>query len=126
MGIFTSRITDKQEKLQKRFIALSDEDVKVLVDKWINDHYNWESNGCLNSVKEEHFIIRTNRASYKAPWDKRYKLISISGGINYYDSLNFGINDFGRCWLIYQAEHCQEEILYNKSIDEFLEEYLDD
>lgn len=126
MGFFTSRITDKQEKLQKRFIALSDEDVKVLVNKWINDYFNWESCGCLNSVKEEHFIIRTNRASYKAPWDKRYKLISISGGINYYDSLNFGINDFGRCWLIFQIEHCQEEILYNKSIDEFLEEYLDD
>ena len=126
MGFYTRRITDKQEKLYKKYKNLSDDEVKVLIDKWIDDYFNWDRNYCLKSHKDKEFHIHINRNTRKAPWVENYEIITIDGGIHYYDDLNFYINDFGRCWLIYQPEHCDEDILYDKSIDEFLEKYLDE
>ena len=114
---------DEKSKLRQKFEKLTDDEVKNLIERFLDDYYDWNKWPCLKANKDK-MVITINRCSAKAPWDEFYKLISVRGALNFYEMLSFGINDYGECWIEFQVEHCAPNILYRSSIDEWLKKYL--
>lgn len=106
------------EKLRSKFLSLSDDEIKELCKKFLIDNYRRRS-FYLSDEYSEHWKLNTARYSYG---DK--DLLCAKFYFNWYDSIEIGLNFFGRCYIQEHIEHQPISLIYDISIDDFLEKYL--
>lgn len=107
------------EKLRSKFLSLSDDETKELCKKFLIDNH-WRSLYLADEFNE-HWKFTTVRYPYG---DK--DLICANFHFNWYDSIDIGLNVFGRCYIQEHMEHQPITLICDISIDEFLKKYLND
>ena len=105
------------EKLRSKYLSLSDDEIKELCKKFLKDNC-WRS-FYLSDEYNDCWRLDTIRYPYG---DK--DLICAKFYFIWYDSIEIGLNIFGRCYIQEQIEHQPATLTYDISIDEFLENYL--
>lgn len=108
------------EKLRSKFLSLSDDEIKELCKKFLIDNYRRRS-FYLSDEYNKDWKLNTVRYPYG---DK--DLICANFYFNWYDSIDIGLNVFGRCYIEEHMEHQPASLICDISIDEFLEKYLND
>lgn len=107
------------EKLRSKYLSLSDDEIKELCKKFLMD--NCRRSFYLSDEYNDRWRLDTVRNTYG---DK--DLICAKLYFSWYDSIEIGLNIFGRCYIQEQIEHQPATLTCDISIDEFLEKYLND
>lgn len=107
------------EKLRSKFLRLSDDEIKELCKKFLID------NSCQIFSLSDEYNENWHLSTFRYPYGDK-DLICANFYFDWYDSIDIGLNVFGRCYIELNREHQPPWLICDISIDEFIEKYLND